>query len=175
MRKKLISLLAIPGLLCWTAPATAWWQWYYHDLPHGSMQGRGVPSMWFYNYPPLVPTQGVATPGMWFYHTLPYGPTRYWTLPLTSSGVSVEQLQSPLGYGFRIRSGDPGFQGIEVRVEGGALVISSRNTAHSAMGPASSFQSGWSTRWVVLPADANPARMTVSRRGGVVEIFIPRG
>ena len=175
MKKKLISVLGILGLLCWTAPATAWWQWYSHDLPYVPTQGIGAPGMWFYNYIPFGPTSGVGTPGMWFSQTLPYGPTQYWNIPATSSGVYVEQLQSPMGYGFRISSRDPGLQGIEVRVEGGGLVIRSRNTVHSGMGQASSFQSGWSTQWVALPANANLAGMTLSRRGSVLEVFIPRG
>ncbi len=175
MMKKSMSVPGILGLLCWTASAPAWWQWYYHDLPYAPTQGMSVPNIWFYNHSPLGPTPGMGTSGMWFYQTQPYGQTQYWSIPSTSSGVYVEQAQSPMGYGFRVRSRDPGLQSIEVRVEAGALVIRSRNTVHSGMGPASSFQSGWSTQWVALPADANLAGMTLSRLGSVLEIFIPRG
>lgn len=175
MKKKLIFVLGVLGLLCWTTSATAWWQWYYHDLPYVPAQGTGGPGMWFYNYVPSGSTPGVVAPGMWFYQTLPYGPTQFWSIPATSFGVYVEQQQLPMGYGFRIRSGDPASQGIDVAIEGGALVIRSRNTVHSGMGAAGSFQSGWSTQWVALPADANLAGMTLSRKGGVLEIFIPRG
>ncbi len=170
MMKKLVSVPGILGLLCWTAPAPAWWQWYYHDLPYAPAQGMGVPNIWFYNHVPFSPA-----PGMWFYHTQPYGQAHYWSIPSTSSGVYVEQVQSPLGYGFRVHSNDPGLQGIEVRAEGGALVIRSHNSAYSGMGLASSFQSGWFTQWVALPADANLAGMLLSRHGGVLEIFIPKG
>ncbi len=170
MMKKPMSVLGMLGLLCWTAPALAWWQWYYHDLPYVPAQGMDAPSSWFYNHSPLSPTSG-----MWFYQTQPYGQTQYWSIPSTSSGIYVEQAQSPMGYGFRVHSRDPGLQGMEVRGERGALVIRNRSTAHSGMGLAGSFQSGWFTQWVALPADANLAGMILSRHGVVLEIFIPRG
>jgi len=182
MKLKMIPLLGVLGLACWSNSASAWWQWHYSDVPYVPVPVT-TPAMWFnfapfanmgmlFANPALWFTNPVATapnPGMWYYQTLPLGATQFWNMPMMSSGVFVEQLRLPTGYGFKIGSRDPG-QSITVNVEGGSLVISSHSATSSGMGGGS----GFSNQWVSLPADANVAMMTMSRRGGVIEVFIPR-
>jgi hypothetical protein len=157
-------------LLLPAASASAWWQWFYQDIPYAP-----VPGMWLYQNIPQSGVPGQIQPWFWQYQSLPTGPPTMWTSGTPMSSLFIEQSQSPMGYGIRIHTGGPGTQDIQVGLEGRALVIRKRETTGTVPGvPIQMQQSGWSTQWVSLPGDANLAAMRMSRGNGLVEIFVPR-
>ncbi len=116
---------------------------------------------WWQWYSQSIPYSPV--PEMWFYHNVPM------------SGLFVEQSQSPAGYSVRIRTGQTGLQDIEVGLEGRILVIKQREASRTAAGvPMWMQKSGWTTRWVSLPEDANVGALRMLRNGDLIEIFVPR-
>jgi hypothetical protein len=164
-------------------PAAAWMQWYRQDVPFGPAPGfwlyqnipqgptLGLPLLWFYQTPALVQGQ----PLFWQYQSFPQGLTTMWSSTIPTSGLYVEQFQSPVGYSVRVYTGHPTAEDVGITVEGGALVIRRiPSTETHSRGPMQAFHSSWSTQFVALPADANIAAMRMQRGNGMVGIFIPR-
>jgi hypothetical protein len=144
MRSDLLAATLAAGFAVQAAPAAAWYQWYYQEIPIG---------------PGPAPYGAMYSNG--------------WPMPNNLSGVFVAQGQSPAGYHIRVYTpgGSPG--SVAIGVEVGAVVVRSGAQAASA-GPFPSQQSTWSAQWVRLPADANLAAMRMSRNPAGVEIFVPR-
>ena len=170
MKRHRIATAIALGVLFPAASATAWWQWYHQDIPYAP-----IPGIWFYQNIPQDPRPGQMRPWIWQYQTAPAGQTSMRSSTMPMSSLFVEQSHTPMGYTIRVHTGRPGTQDIEVGLEGHALVIKQREMTQTAPGmPMQMQQSGWSTQWVSLPADANVAAMRMSRGNGVVEIFVPR-
>jgi len=168
-RNRIAAAIAL-GVLIPATSATAWWQWYRQDIPFAP-----VPGMWFYQNVPQATPPGQTGPVFWHYRSPPAGPPTMWSSTMPMNSLFVEQSASPLGYGIRVHTENPGTMDIEVGVEGHALVIKKRQVQQ--IGPGASMQMqqfGWSTQWVSLPADANTSSMRMSRGNGLVEIFVPR-
>lgn len=170
MKQNRIAAAIAFGLLIPTAPATAWWQWYYQDTPFAP-----APGMWFYQNFPQIPVFNQMEPWVWQYQTVPYGATSMWTSRLPTNSLFVEQSQSPAGYSIRVYTEQSGTQDIDVGLDGRSLVIKRRaNTQafHGAPWPVQ--QSGWTTQWVSLAPDANLGALRISRGADLIEIFVPR-
>jgi hypothetical protein len=173
------------GLAVQTTPAAAWWQWYYQDIPYGPvpvtgfyqtnpwLQGFGPGQSWHWDY--LARLAGLAGPPLWQYPTIPYGPTTLWSSTMPTTGLYVEQNETPAGYLIRVLTGQPGAPTVDIGVQGGFLTIRSRAMTSVGGGAMQMHQSGWASQSLALPADANVAAMQMQRGDGVVEIFIPRG
>lgn len=170
VRMTFLSALGL-GLAVQAAPAVAWTQWYTQNAPYAS-----VPGMWFYQHIPTGPIFGpgqswqwnypalpVNGPGFWQYQATPFGSNSLWSASMPTSGLYVEQNETPAGYMIRIRHAPAGLPSIEVDAAGRSLTISSRS------------MTGWSTQSISLPGDANVAGMQKQTGDGVVVIFIPRG
>ena len=198
MKRYRVAALFGLGLLLQTTSAAAWLQWYQLPIPFGPPL-----AMWFHQNTPPNPTTEVApgfsfyqgfptwgTPGFsfyqsaapvpgqmqpWYWHqqSVPGGAVSGWSFSGTVSGLFIQQSQSPAGYYVRVHTGKQGPQDVNVRIEGGALIIS----RHSATGTAGTpmHQAGWTTQLIALAADANVAGMRVARRIDGIDIFIPRG
>jgi hypothetical protein len=188
------------GIAFQAAPAAAWMQWYYQDIPQGAVPGFWYfqsipdhptwvqPNFWFYRSIPQAPTfggpwsdpyrsptPGQAQPFFYQYQTFPMGASTMWSSAIPMSRLFVEQSQSPAGYRIRVYSGQPLAGDVNISIEGGALIIRQSSSASTAVGsPVQTYQSGWSSQLVALPADANVAAMQMQRGNGMVEIFIPR-
>lgn len=186
MKSYRIAALVGVGLLLQTTSATAWLQWYQLPIPFGPPLGMwfsqnipqgpatGVaPGFWFYQNAPAV--SGQTQPGFWYQQSVPGGTASGWSFSGSMSGLFVEQSQSPAGYSIRVHSGQQGTQDIDIRIEGGALIISRHSAAGTAGTPMQMHQAGWTTRLIALAADANVAAMRVARRIDGIDIFIPRG
>ncbi len=170
MKRYRIAAAIALGVLIPTASATAWWQWLHQDLPYAP-----GPGLWLYQNIPQGSAPGQMQPWFWRSQSMPTGPTGIWSSTMPMSSLFVEQSHTPLGYAIRVRTGHPGTQDIDIGLEGHALVIKKRAMAQNAPGiPMQMQQSGWSTQWVSLPADANVSALRISRGNGVVEIFVPR-
>ena len=172
------------GLTFQAAPAHAWWQWYSQEIPYGP-----VPGMWHYQTTPwtpelwpgqawlwnqLAPLAGRGGPQFWQYQTGPFGPAP-WTYGMPTTGLFVQQNQTPAGYQIRVHTGEPGAPTVDIGVQGGFLTIRSHSATNAGGGMMSMQQAGWATQSISLPADANIAAMQIQRSDGLVEIFIPRG
>lgn len=172
------------GLALQTTPAAAWWQWYSQDIPYGP-----GPGMWFYQNIPQVPMFWPGQPWLWNYlahpagqsgaqfwqyQSNPYGPTTMWSSTMPTTGLFVEQNETPAGYLIRVRTGQPGAPNVDIGVQGGFLTIRSHSMTSAGANAMQMQQSGWSTQSITLPADANIAAMQIQRGDGVTEIFIPR-
>ncbi len=145
--------------------------WLNHTGPGVADMARGQP--WPLGYPATPTGQGVVQ--FWNYHAMPFGPWSAWSTIMPTSGLYVEQRQSPAGYLIRVRTGRGATPAIDLNVEGGVLKIQSRSmTGAGAGGDLQMQQTGWSTQWVSLAADADVPAMQVQWGDGVVEIFIPR-
>jgi len=188
------------GLLLQTTSASAWWQWYQFGNPFGP-----PPAMWFYQNTPMGPAtegapgfwfyQGFPTwgvPGFWlsqrtptvpgqipsgFWHQqlVPSGAVSGWRFSGPISGLFVEQSQSPAGYSIRVHTGQQGAQDLDMRIEGGALIIRRHHAARAVRAPLQMQQAGWMTQLIALPADANVGAMRVAPRIDGIDIFIPSG
>ena len=170
MKRNRIAAAIALGVLIPATSATAWWQWFRQDIPFAP-----VPGMWFYQNVPQATAPGQTGPVFWHYQSPPAGPPTMWSSTMPMSSLFVEQTASPLGYGIRVHTEYPGTMDIEVGVEGHALVIKKRRVQQIGRGaPMPMQQSGWSTQWISLPADANISSMRMSRGNGLVEIFVPR-
>ena len=185
-RSQTTALLGLGvGLALQTAPAAAWWQWYSQDMPYGP-----VPGMWFYQNIPEAPGFGPGQPWLWNYpappagqsgaqfwqyQSTPYGPTTLWSSAMPTTGLHVEQNETPAGYLIRVLTGQPGAPTVDIGVQGGFLTIRSRSLTSAGGNAMQMHQSGWATQSISLPAGANVAAMQMQRGDGVVEIFIPRG
>ena len=161
------------GLVVQVAPAAAWTQWYAQNAPYAS-----VPGMWFYQniptgpifgpgqswqwYYPTLPVNG-GVPRFWQYQATPFGSNSLWSAGVPTSGLYVEQNETPAGYTIRVRHATARVPSIEVDAAGRSLTISSRS------------MTGWSTQSISLPGDADVAGMQMQPGDGVVMIFIPRG
>jgi len=167
MKRHIFAAALATGLAVQSAPTAAWYQWYYQDMPVGPIPGlwnyQNVP----YQVPGTNPFLGQTPPWLQFYRPDLF---RWWTMPSMSSGISVEQDQSPLGYHIRVYVPGGHSDNLRIGLESGAIVISSSEQA-AAHRP---LQMGWSSQWVTLPADANLAAMKMSRGEAGVEIFVPR-
>jgi hypothetical protein len=175
------------GFTLQAAPANAWWQWYSQQIPYGA-----GPGLWSYQSyqttpwgPELWPGQAwlwnqlapLASPGgpqFWQYQTIPFGPAP-WTYGMPTTGLFVQQSQTPAGYQIRVYTGEPGAPMVDIGVQGGFLNIRSQSATNAAGGSMSMHQAGWASQSISLPADANVAAMQIQRSDGLVEIFIPRG
>lgn len=168
-----------------TFPAAAWWQAYPESAPRPPVPGArlnqtgpGFPDMtrgqaWTFGNP-AAPT-GPGALQFWHYQAMPFGPWYAWSSTMPTTGLSVEQSQSPAGYLIRVRTGRGATPAIDLDVEGGFLKIQSRSmTGTGAAGGMQMQQVGWSTQWISLAADADVPAMQVQWGDGVVEIFIPR-
>lgn len=170
MNQNWIAAAIAFGLLFPVTPATAWWHWYYQDIPY-----LPVPGMWFYQNLPQAPAFGQSQPRLWNFQAVPSGSTSMWASTFPMSTLFVEQSQSQAGYSIRVYTGQPGTQDIEIGLEGRALFI--RRSEHSRAFPGARLpiqQSEWTTQWVSLPADANLGALRMSRGSGLIEIFVPR-
>ena len=173
------------GLALHGAPAGAWWQSYYQTIPYGPTPWAGPypAAPWIPTFGPdlsalwnfLAPLSGLGRPQFWQYPIMPYGPMNYWSGTIPMSGLFVQQGETPAGYQILVQTGQPGAPTIDIGVQGGVLTIRTQaQQANSGAGNAMQMQSGWSTRMITLPPDANFAAMQMQRGNGVVEIFIPR-
>ena len=162
-----ISLMALLS----SSPAGAWSQWYYQSLSHAPFS-----PYWLYRNNPqtgIGPLPWLASPPWLWLHQPNLG--SWWTMPGMTSGILVEQNRIPLGYGIRVHVLGGTMQNLDIGVKDGIIVIDSSNTVRTIAGsPIRMRQSGWTTRWISLPPDANLAATRMSRRDGVVEIFVPR-
>jgi hypothetical protein len=176
------------GFTLQAAPANAWWQWYSHEIPYGSVPGLWhyqtypatpwVPELWpgqAWLWNQLAPLAGLWGPQLWQYPTLRYGPTTMWSSTMPTTGLYVQQNETPAGYQIRVHTGEPGVPAVDIGVQGGFLTIRSHPATKAAGGMLSMQQAGWATQSISLPADANVAAMQIQRCDGLVEIFIPRG
>jgi hypothetical protein len=168
-RYRIATFIAL-GVLFPAASATAWWQWYHQDIPYAPWSG-----MWWFQNAPQGVVPGRMQPWSWQYQSVPDGPTSMWSSTTPISSLFVAQSHTPMGYRIRVHTGRPGTQDIEVGLEGHALVIKKREMSHTSPGtPIQIQQTGWSTQWVSLPADANVTALRITRGNGLVEIFVPR-
>ena len=167
------------------SPAAAWWPGYPVNVPHPPAPGAGpnqlrpgVPDMaraqpWAFGYPAAPAGQDAVQ--FWHYQAMPFGPWYAWSSTMPTSGLYVEQSQSPAGYLIRVRTGQGATPAIDLDVEGGFLKIQSRSFAGAGAGAGMQMQqAGWSTQWISLAADADVTAMQVQWGDGVVQIFIPR-
>ena len=170
MKTTLLATLLAAGLGLQSAPAAAWYQWQYQDIPFAAVPGlplaQGIP----YGIPGINPFVAQTLPWLGFYQP---NLLHWWMMPAMSSGTYVEQTQSPAGYHIRVQTPGGGLANLQIAVEAGAIVIRSSEHTMGAT-PFQTRQSGWSNRWVQLPADANLAATRMGRIDGGVEIFVPR-
>ena len=158
------------GLFFPATSAIAWWQWFHQDVPYAP-----GPGFWFYQMIPQVAAPGRAARQGQQFQSFTTGPAGIWSTSIPMSSLFVEQTPSPMGYTVRVYTDYPRTQDIEIGVEGRTLVIKKREMARIPPGmPMQMRQTGWSTQWVSLPADANVAALRMSRGNGIVEVFIPR-
>jgi hypothetical protein len=91
--------------------------------------------------------------------------------------LHVQQWQWPAGYGVRIHAPAGRANDIRVGVEGQNIRIhsqaSSRQAPRGLPGPVFTHF-GRVSQSLTLPPDADMRRLRVDRRGGSIEIFIPR-
>lgn len=171
MKMRILAVALATGLISQSAPAAAWYQWYRQDIPFAP-----VPDSWFYRGVPYEspgvanPIFGQVSPWFWFYQPALH---HWWTMPNVSGGTYVEQSQSPSGYHIRVYVSGGRSGNLQISVEAGAIIVRSSEGV-AASGQFQMQQSGWSTRWLALPADANLAAMRLSRGEDGVEIFVPR-
>ena len=97
--------------------------------------------------------------------------------PVVSAAFYVEQRQWPAGYGIRLYVPDHRTADIYVSVEGSSLLIRSEGeqqlTPRGTLGPVF-MQFGSFSQWLTMPPDADMSQMTLTSRGGVIDIFIPK-
>jgi hypothetical protein len=113
----------------------------------------------------------------WFYAPPPgYGGPVVWSQPQVWSGLTVEQMPTPLGYSIRIHTGSQRAEDVSIAVTDGQLFIRSVGSQMSQFpGAGMSFtQFGGSAQWIALPPDADWSRMTLGRGGSLIEVFVPR-
>ena len=176
------------GLALQTAPATAWWQWYSHNIPYGPAPGMwfyqafpgypGVPGLWpgqLWLQEHLLSLANQGGPHFWQYQTPPFGTTTLWSATVPMSGLFVEQSQTPAGYQIRVHTGQSGPPMVDISTQGGFLTMRSHSAGGVGDGGMQMQQAGWASQSIALPADANVAAMQMQRGDGVVQIFIPRG
>lgn len=177
MKRPILAASISLMLLLGSAPAGAWYQWYSHNLP-----AAPAPTGWAYqNYGPGADAgtwpEPVLPPWLWFmqqpnWATLWMTP---WMMPAMTSGVFVEQSQNQFGYQIRVHTPDSHTSNLDISAQDGVIAINSRRSSQAGPGgPAQMQQSGWTTRWITLPTDANLGAIRMSRTGNVVEIFVPR-
>lgn len=170
MKRCRIAASIALGLFFPAASASAWWQWFHQHIP--CSPGPGI---WFYQEIPHGAAPTRLRPQTQRFQSFSTGPTSTWSTAMPMSSLFLEQLHTPMGYTIRVRTGNPGAQDLEIGLEGHALVIKKRDMTQTALGmPIQMQQSGWSTQWVSLPADANLAALRMARGNGMVEIFVPR-
>lgn len=171
------------GLAIQAAPAAAWMQWYSQHIPYAPM-----PGMWFYQHIPGIPSfspgqawlwqyqlpaAGLGSPQLQQYPYTPSGPTTTWYSTTSTSGITLEQNETPAGYMIRLLTASTGVPAVDITAQGGFLIIRSGSAA-GAGGDMPIRQTGWTTQWISLPVDADIATTRMQQGNGIIEIFIPR-